>query len=289
MVSLYQETRAFLRDSDFKPRKRLGQHFLVHENVIETILKLLDLSQHDDVLEVGPGLGFLTRRLAETARQVWAVEVDPFLARWLERSDLASRPGFHLVQGDILNVDLGAFLPDHRIKLAGNLPYSISTPVLFRLLEECKRFSILALMVQREVAERMAASPGSKAYGTLSVWCQIYGKILDKASVSPEAFFPRPKVRSTIVKIGLRGEPRVPKGEIAVLRDLVHAAFGQRRKTLANALGAWLKKDRTQVEALLRREDVDPRRRGETLSVDEFIRLTHALKSELRLIAETGN
>ena len=280
-TSLYQETRAFLRDSDFKPRKRLGQNFLVHENVIEAILRLLDLSQQDEIIEIGPGLGFLTRRLVEVARSVWAVEVDHDLARWLERSGLASNSTFHLVRGDILTVDLSTILPDHRVKLVGNLPYSISTPVLFRLFEERERFSVLVLMVQREVAERMAASPGSKAYGTLSVWCQIHGQILDKVSVSSEAFFPRPKVKSTVLKIDLRPEPLVPKEDLRVLHDVVRAAFGQRRKTLSNALGAWLKKGRSEIDALLREEGIDPRRRGETLSVDEFIRLARAVKMKL--------
>ena len=205
---------------------------------LEAILRLLDLSQQDEIIEIGPGLGFLTRRLVEVARKVWAVEVDPDLARWLEKSALASHSNFHLVQGAILTADLAGVLPDHKAKLGADLPYSISTPVLFRLFEERERFSVLVLIVQREVAERMAASPGTKSYGTLSVWCQIHGQILDKVSVSPEAFFPRPKVRSTILKIDLRPQPLVPRGDLSALQALVRAAFGQRRKTLSNALGA---------------------------------------------------
>ncbi|MGH7831097.1 MAG: 16S rRNA (adenine(1518)-N(6)/adenine(1519)-N(6))-dimethyltransferase RsmA [Candidatus Binatia bacterium] len=285
MPSLYQETRAFLRESDFKPRKRLGQHFLVHENVIGATLRLLELSADDEVMEIGPGLGFLTRRLVDVAHNVWAVEVDTGLATWLERSDLRTRSNFHLIRGDILTVDLSKILPDRKVKLVGNLPYSISTPVLFRLFDERDRFSLLVLMVQREVAERMSASPGTKAYGSLSVWCQIHGQISDKVSVSPEAFFPRPKVRSTILKIGLRPQPLASKEELPVLHGLVRAAFGQRRKTLSNALGSWLKRDRSKIDALLREEGIDPKRRGETLSVEEFIRLAHALS----VIASAGS
>ena len=281
MVSLYQEARAALRESAFKLRKRLGQHFLVHERVIEAILRLIDVSQEDEIIEIGPGLGFLTRRLAEVARKVWAIEVDTFLAEWLQRGPLGSHPAFHLVHGDILTVDLSAVLPDHKIKCVGNLPYSISTPVLFRLFEERDRFSLLVLMVQREVAERMDASPGTKSYGTLSIWCQIHGQILDKVSVSPEAFFPRPKVRSTVLRIRLYPEPLVPEEDLSALRGLVRAAFGQRRKTLSNALGGWLKRGRGEIEVWLRREGIDPRRRGETLTVHEFIRLARTLKTEL--------
>lgn len=242
------------------------------------ILRLIDLSPEDEVLEVGPGLGFLTRRLVEVARKVWAVEVDPSLVEWLSRSPLGSHPAFDLIHGDVLKVPFHRILPARRIKLVANLPYSISTPVLFRLFDLREHFSLLVLMVQREVAERLVARPGTKSYGTLSIWCQIHGQILDKVPVAPEAFFPRPKVRSMVLKIALHPTPRAPAGDLSLLRGLVRAAFGQRRKTLGNALGAWLKRERAEIEAWLWQEEIDPRRRGETLSVDEFIRLARSLK-----------
>ena len=286
-MSLYQEARAALRELAFKPRKKLGQHFLIHEGVVGTILRLIDLSPEDEVVEIGPGLGFLTRRLVEVARKVWAVEVDPFLVEWLRQSPLGSHPAFDLIHGDVLKVPLHSILPDRRIKLVANLPYSISTPVLFRLFELREHFSLLVLMVQREVAERLAASPGTKSYGSLSIWCQIHGQILDKLPVSPDAFFPRPKVRSTVLKIALHPMPRAPAEDVSLLRGLVRAAFGQRRKTLGNALGAWLKQGRGEIEAWLRREGINPRRRGETLSVDEFIRLARSAKeNDLRTSVE---
>lgn len=277
-VSLYQEARAAIRGSEFRPRKKLGQHFLIQEGIIEAILRLTDLSPEDEILEIGPGLGFLTRRLVEVAHKVWAIEVDPFLVEWLRSSPLGCHPAFDLVQGDVLQVHLDGILPDHKVKLVANLPYSISTPVLFRLFELRERFSLLVLMVQREVAERMAASPGTKSYGTLSVWCQIHGRILDRVSVSPGAFFPQPKVRSTVLKIVLYPQPLLPEEDLTMFRGLVRAAFGQRRKTLRNALGGLLNKAKGETEAVLRQEGIDPRRRGETLSVEEFIRLAHALK-----------
>lgn len=279
MVTLYQEARAALRESALRPRKKLGQHFLVHDGVLETILRLLDLSSEDEIVEIGPGLGFLTRRLVGVVRRVWAIELDPALVEWLHRSPLGSHPAFDLVQGDVLKVSLDSILPNHKVKLVGNLPYNISTPVLFRLFELRQHFSHLVLMVQREVADRMAAFPGTKSYGTLSVWCQIHGQIVAKVPVSPEAFFPRPRVRSTILKIGLYPEPLLASEQLPALRGLVRAAFGQRRKMLGNALGGWLKEGRGEIEAFLRREDIDPRRRGETLAVEEFIRLTQALKT----------
>ena len=180
MATLYEETRAALRESDFKPRKRLGQNFLIHERVLEAILDLLALKTNDSVLEIGPGLGFLTRHLVNRAGGVWAVEVDPFLIQRLQGSDLAANCKFHLVAGDILEVPLAEILPKGRIKAVGNLPYSISTPALFRVLELREHFSSMVLMVQKEVADRITGGPGTKAYGTLSVWCQIHGQVVDK-------------------------------------------------------------------------------------------------------------
>jgi len=279
MPSLYQEARAAFHDLGFRPKKRLGQHFLIDEKKIEAILRLMDLSEDDEILEIGPGIGFLTRRLVTKARKVWAVEVDPLLVKWLRESSLGTNSSLNLVHADVLKIHMGEILPKRKVKLVANLPYSISTPVLFRVLEEREHFSVLVLMVQHEVAERLAASPGTKSYGTLSIWCQIHGQILDRVHVPPNAFFPRPRVQSTILKIGLHPEPLISSEYFSSLHDLVRACFGQRRKMLSNALANMLKKERADVDVLLRHEGIDPRRRGETLSVDEFIRLAWTLKS----------
>jgi 16S rRNA (adenine1518-N6/adenine1519-N6)-dimethyltransferase len=280
MPTLYEEVRAALRDSEFRPRKRLGQNFLIHERVIDSILRLLDLLTNDEVVEIGPGLGFLTRRLLERGSKVWAVEIDSALVQRLRESDFAANPKFQLIHGDILTVALPELLPKRKVKLAGNLPYSIATPVLFRVFECREFFSSMVIMVQKEVADRIAAKPGTKDYGTLSVWCQIHGRIAEKVAVSPEAFFPRPKVRSTVLKIELFAEPLVSAVEIPLLRGLVRAAFGQRRKTLANALASWLKQRREEIESFLRAQNVDPRRRGETLGIEEFIKLARAARTQ---------
>jgi 16S rRNA (adenine1518-N6/adenine1519-N6)-dimethyltransferase len=278
-MTLYQEVREALRDANFRPRKRFGQNFLVHERVIDSILRLLDLSQEDEVLEIGPGLGFLTRRLVALAGNVYAVEIDDFLFERLRQGPLALSPHVKLIHDDILRVSFDEFLPRKKIKLVANLPYSISTAVFFRLLQERQHFSSLILMVQKEVADRIVSGPGSKSYGTLSVFCQVHGRIVDKVSVAPEAFEPRPKVRSTVLKIDLLPEPRVARGDLPVLRGLVRAAFGQRRKTLSNTMTTWLTRDRRDVEGFLRRHNIDPRRRGETLTVDEFVGLAQALSA----------
>jgi 16S rRNA (adenine1518-N6/adenine1519-N6)-dimethyltransferase len=283
MPTLYEEVRTFLRDSEFRPRKSRGQNFLIHEHVVESIVRLLDLRPSDGIVEIGPGLGFLTRRLVERAQSVWAVEIDELLADRLRAGELGGSAKFHLIYGDILNVPLPDLLPEGKLKLAGNLPYNIATEVLFRIFDWRAHFSSLVLMVQKEVADRLASGPGAKSYGTLSVWCQVHGRISAKINVSPEAFYPRPKVRSTIIKIDLLPQARVSEENLPMLRGLVRAAFGQRRKTLSNAVGSWLMCERDEVDGLLAAQDIDPKRRGETLSVEEFIQLAQAIRqSELR-------
>jgi len=145
--------------------------------------------------------------------------------------------------------------------------------VMFRLFEWHAHFSRLVLMLQKEVADRITSMPGTKDYGTLSVWCQVYGRVTEKISVSPQAFFPRPKVRSTVLKIELYDQPLIADADLVLLRGLVRAAFGQRRKTLRNTLTGWLELPRVDIDQLLLSCDIDPKRRGETLSVDEFIKL----------------
>jgi 16S rRNA (adenine1518-N6/adenine1519-N6)-dimethyltransferase len=276
-VTLYEDVRAALREANFHPKRSRGQNFLIHENVIGSILRLLDLDGTDQVFEIGPGLGFLTRRLIERAGKVWAVEIDDVLVERLRRSEFAADPKFQLIHGDILDGSLERMLPKAKLKLVGNLPYSIATPVLFRIFEWRAHFSTLVLMVQKEVADRIASGPGTKDYGTLSVWCQVHGRITDKVNVSPEAFFPRPKVRSTVLKIELFAEPLAGERELVNLRGLVRAAFGQRRKTLSNTMTGWLKCERTELDRFLLAQSIDPKRRGETLSVGEWIQLASAI------------
>ena len=286
MATLYEEVRATLGESGFRPRKRLGQNFLIHENIIGSIVQLLNLAPQDEIVEIGPGLGFLTRRLVDTAKRVWAVEIDSVLVDRLKRSSLGAHSALQLIHNDILKVVLEDFLPPHKVKLVGNLPYSISTPVLFRLFDWRKHFSSLVLMMQKEVADRIASGPATKTYGTLSVWCQVHGRISERVSVSPEAFFPKPKVRSTILKIDLYQEPLIPLKDLPLLRGLVRAAFGHRRKTLGNVLTSWLQRDRNEIESVLRLKGIDPVRRGETLKVEEFLALTHALRASQLLPAD---
>ncbi|MDE0213216.1 MAG: 16S rRNA (adenine(1518)-N(6)/adenine(1519)-N(6))-dimethyltransferase RsmA [Deltaproteobacteria bacterium] len=259
----------------FAPSKARGQNFLVHEHVIDAILRLVQPGEQDRILEVGPGLGFVTRRLIGAERRVWAVEVDSRLVQWLGDGPLGSHAGFQLVHDDVLQTDFDGFLPDGKIKVVANLPYSVAAPVLLRLFEEGRRFSLLVVMLQKEVARRLTAAPGTPSYGALSVWSRLYGRVTERVPVAPEAFTPKPKVDSTLLRIELLDPPALPPAEIPGLRAVVRAGFGQRRKMLGNALAGLFG---STAEAVFETAAVDPRRRAETLNLDEFGRLARAFR-----------
>ena len=275
MATLHQEAKSAWRELGFTPSKARGQNFLVHRRVVDTILQLVDLVEDDRILEVGPGLGFVTRRLVGERRSVWAIEVDPLLVQWLRNGPLGSCPEFHLVHEDVMVTDFDRLLPEDRFKVVANLPYSVAAPVLLRLFEAGRHFSVLVIMLQKEVAQRLAAEPGTRAYGALSVWCRLYGRITRRVAVSPEAFTPRPKVDSTLLRIELHQEPLIPNEEIPVLRAVVRAGFGQRRKMLGNALAGLFE---ARAEVIFDRAGIDRRRRAQTLDLHEFGRLARAFR-----------
>lgn len=279
MATLHQEARTACRTLGLTPSRARGQNFLVHQRVIDAILRLLDLGRDDRILEVGPGLGFVTRCLVGEGRSVWGVELDPLLARWLRDGPLGSRTGFHLVHGDVLDTDFDRLLPGGKVKVVGNLPYSVAGPVLLRLFEEGRHFSRLVVMLQKEVARRVAAEPGDRSYGALSVWTRLYGRVTRKVPVAPEAFTPRPRVHSTLLRMELHEQPLVPAGEIPRLRSVVRAGFGQRRKMLGNALAPLFDRE---AEAIFGSAGIDPRRRAETLDLHEFGRLARAFGEAAR-------
>lgn len=272
------------------PRKGLGQNFLVDRNVLRQIVDAARLTADDTVIEIGPGLGVMTWALAEAAGAVIAVELDAGLVRWLQRL-LQGRDNVRLVHADALQVDLKQLLSEHppgpegAYKVIANLPYYITTPVLMRLLEEALPLDSIVVMVQREVAERLSAKPGSKDYGALSVAVQLRADVELVTIVSPHVFFPKPTVESAVVRLSLRPLPENVVDE-ALLFAVVRAAFGQRRKTLRNTLrsaaksttglgaGLW---SADAVSAALEAANVDGGRRGETLSLSEFVRVANEL------------
>jgi 16S rRNA (adenine1518-N6/adenine1519-N6)-dimethyltransferase len=255
------------------PNKRLGQNFLIDPNIVRKIVALAELGLSDHVLEIGPGRGILTEALCHAAGRVTAVEVDLRLHAYLETRQ-AELPNVELVCEDALVYPLES-LPLGTIVVA-NLPYYISTPLLFRLLDQRGRFPRLVLMLQDEVADRLVAKPGGPDYGVLSVMAQYAADITKSFRVSAQCFRPRPEVASAVVLLRTNKDTRLGQQEEVAFRALVKAAFAHRRKTLVNSLrdeGYELHR----VAGTLQRLEINSTRRAETLSVEDFIRLALAL------------
>lgn len=255
------------------PRRRaLGQHFLVDETVAERMVELAGVASGTPVLEIGPGRGALTERLLAGGCRVFAVELDPELAEALAaRSD----PWLTVVCQDFLRLPL-ASVPSGPCAVVANLPYASGTAILERLLEEARRFDPIVVMLQREVAERVCAVPGSRSYGALSVLTALRGRARLAFRVPPEAFRPRPRVESAALRIDAHRRPPIAPDVEARFRRVVRTAFAQRRKTLRNALAAGFGRD--AAAAALERAGIAGARRAETLSFDEFARLAESFR-----------
>lgn len=254
-------------------RKRFGQHFLVQPAIAERIVALAGLQPDDTVLEIGPGRGALTALLAGRCARLVLVEVDRDLAAGL-RARFAATPGVELIEGDVLRIDLGAALGGGRpATVIANLPYNISTPVLMRLLGTPELFARLVLMLQREVAERLCAAPGSKTYGGLSVVVQAIAETRVALRVPASAFAPVPKVESAVVVITPRRPVPLDAARRRALRAVVRTAFARRRKQLVNVIAPLSADPRGVLTALA----LDPTARPETLTPAQFVALADAL------------
>ena len=249
-------------------KKSLGQHLLVDRRYLSRIGGAADLSSGDVVVEVGPGLGVLTRHLAERARRVVAIELDDALAERL-MSELADHANVEVLHDDARSVDLDAVLAgDSRYKVIANLPYYAALPILRRFLEAKRRPDLMSVMVQREVARKIAAEPGEM--GLVSVAVQLYGRPRIVSHVPPRAFRPPPKVVSSILRIEVYPRPMLELDSVERFFDLVRAGFSARRKQLRNCLRDGLSLGPGEAEAVLTEADVDPARRAQTLSMKEW-------------------
>ena len=261
-----------IKSLKLRPKKGLGQNFLVDENISQAIVHAANVGPDDRVLEIGPGLGSLTGLLLEQSKRLWAIEQDDRMLAILKKrtKDIGE---LTIEKSDALKFDYEKLAEElgGPLRIVANLPYNISTPLLFRLLEQRKAIVDMTLMFQKEVAQRIAATPGSKAYGTLSVQCAMWTTVEKIIDVPPESFLPKPKVDSMVVKLTLRSQPVAQLDDPAFFTQVVRAAFGQRRKTLGNAL----KPLEQSPKSWLERAGVDPKRRGETLSVVEFAHLAN--------------
>jgi 16S rRNA (adenine1518-N6/adenine1519-N6)-dimethyltransferase len=271
------DPRLLLRQFDIKPKKSLGQNFLVDEGAAARIVTAANLVPDDVVLEIGPGLGGLTRHLAANAARVVAVELDQRLIPVLEHT-LAAYPNVELVHGDILQLDPASLLPP-TYKVVANIPYYITSALLRHLLEAEARPLLMVLTVQEEVARRIVAAPGDMSLLAVSV--QFYGRPRIVTRLKAGAFYPRPKVDSAVVQIDLDPGTRPALGvtDVHLFFQLVQAGFSQRRKQLRNALVGGMGRSRAEIDAALAQAGIDPRRRAETLALEEWATLSQTFSS----------
>lgn len=273
-----------LRDLNVRPRKGLGQNFLVSRGVLDHIVDAAQVAAEDVVLEIGPGLGVLTRALAGRARRIVAVEIDPVLVANL-REQLQDCGNVEIVGGDVLalNVpglirgDVPAALSSGTYKVVANIPYYITSAVIRHLLEAKLKPSLIVLMVQKEVAQRITAAPGEMSL--LSVSVQFYGTPRLVHHVPAGAFYPVPRVDSAILRIEPRADPRLDDSEVDGFFQVVRAGFGQKRKQLRNSLAQGLRLPASAINRGMSNAALDPERRAQTLSVEEWIALYRALEA----------
>ena len=272
------ETKKIIAKYEFAFRKQFGQNFLIDAAVPESIVRAAGLTKNDIVLEIGPGIGTMTQYLAEAAGKVIAVEIDKALLPILADT-LAGFDNVSVIQGDILKTDIPALIDEYGggpVKVVANLPYYITTPIIMKLLALRSGISLMALMVQEEVADRIVSGPGTKAYGALSLGVQYYAEPKTVCRVSPGSFMPQPKVASAVLLLEKRAVPKAAPKDEEHMFACVKAAFLQRRKTLPNALAGYapLKLSREKAAEAMREMGLDERLRGETLTLEQFAQLS---------------
>ena len=279
-LSSHRATKEVVNKHNFKFSKSLGQNFLIDDNVIDRILEGARLSETDRIIEVGPGIGTLTREMGKLAENVVAIEIDKTLIPILKET-LADLDNVEVVNEDILKVDVQGLINEKLnggpVKLVANLPYYITTPIVMKFLEEDIPVTDIVVMVQKEVADRMNAKPSTKDYGALSVAVQYYCDTEIVAKAPRHMFVPQPNVDSIVIGLHVRDEKKYVVDNEDIFFKTVKASFGQRRKTLLNSLGGlgFLSKD--EIREALQAANIDEKRRGETLSIDEFANLSNEI------------
>ena len=265
---------------DIKMSKKLGQNFLIKRDIVDEIVRAAELTPGEPVLEVGPGIGTLTQGLAQSGADVTAIELDRRLLEVLDTT-LASYDNVRIVHGDVLKLDVPTIMNHKPFKVVANLPYYITTPIIMSLLESKLPIERLVVMVQKEVALRMVAQPGTKDYGALSVAVQYYTEPDIVLDVPPKSFLPAPAVTSSVIRCVLRDKPPVDVIDEKLFFHVVKAGFAQRRKTFANTMKTTgLSKDR--IEELLEKANIDGQRRGETFTLQEFADVANAWASLIK-------
>ncbi len=278
-------TLEVIKKHNLRLTKSLGQNFLNDDNVVKKIVDAAGLDKDTLVLEIGPGVGSMTKELAGRAAGVAAIEIDKHLIPALN-DNLSEFSNIDIINEDVMKADIEGIVSEFKakyhattVKVVANLPYYITTPIIMKFLEEVKGIDGMVFMVQKEVAQRMVSGPGTKDYGALSVAVQFYSSPRIIFDVPPHCFIPQPEVHSTIIRLDILSEPPVSVNDKALYFKLVKASFGQRRKTLVNGLSnaGFLKKDKEQIKQILESMGLKENIRGEVLSVQQFGDLSNLL------------
>lgn len=285
-MNLYQETKFLMNKYNIIASKELGQNFLINDSVVEDIIKKSKVSKQDLIIEVGPGLGNLTSKLLEKAGKVIAIELDPKMITILEgRFYLYNN--FELIYNDVLKIDLQKLISDNlnenikTAKVVANLPYYITTPIIMKLLEDNLNLESITVMVQKEVAQRLAATPGDKLSGAITYSIYYYTSPEIIIDVPSSSFIPEPKVDSAVIKFNILKEPRIKVIDEKLFFKIIKSAFLQKRKTFINALlNNNIFENREKAEKMLLDLNIDTKIRGEKLSLEDFSRITEYIKNK---------
>lgn len=283
-IASLQRTKELLKRHGLHLKKSLGQNFLIDEMILHRIVSTLDLTVENGAIEIGPGIGALTEELAQKAGKVVSVEIDGRLVSVL-RQIFEPNNNVKVIHADFLKLDLdelkAEFGPDQKLTVAANLPYYITTPILLKLLHSDLNLRTIVVMVQKEVADRIAAKPGDKSYGSLSIAVQYYARAATVLEVPRTAFLPNPNVDSAVLRLEMLSEPPVRVSDEDFFFQVIRASFRQRRKTIFNNLthNLFPKIEKEELRGKLEASGIDPARRAETLSIEEFARLAEAVST----------
>ncbi len=286
-IATPQRTKEILNKYGFSFKKSLGQNFLIDTNILRNIVDAANITERTGVIEVGPGIGALTEQLAKRAKKVVSFEIDQRLLPVL-KDTLSPYDNVSIIHSDVLKANIQEVIDEQfkdveDLMVVANLPYYVTTPILMKLLEGHLPIRGIVVMIQAEVADRIAAKPGSKEYGALSIAAQYYATAEKVMTVPATVFVPQPRVDSAVLRLNIREEPAVNVEDETYFFKVFHACFANRRKTILNNLVHNLgpKEKKQEIEAALQEADVDPKRRGETLSLEEFAKLSDALLKRL--------
>lgn len=283
-LATVSSTKTIVDKYGFRLTKSLGQNFLVDNNILESIIDSADLTGDDVVFEIGTGVGTLTRELSRHAKKVIAIEIDKKLIPILKET-LSGCDNVTIINQDILKTDIEDLVDQYGegrpIKIVANLPYYITTPIIMKFLESHIKVDSFVLMVQKEVADRIAAKPSTKDYGSLTVAIQYYADSSIMSTVPRSAFFPPPNVDSAVIKLSSRAERPVDVVDEKLFFKVIRGSFSKRRKTILNSLSTYEDFNKETVSKALKSAGIDPIRRGETLTIDEFALLTNSVAAEI--------